>query len=101
MGLSRLFGGRRLGLAATLIAATFILASAAMPFGHHSVECHLTSPTHCTSCTIGAGGRVAQNPSALVALPWRDAGPALAAVASAPQSPAFLQISDRAPPVNG
>jgi len=101
MRLFRLFRGRRLSLAVNLVAAAFILASAAMPFGHHSLECHLKSLTHCTSCTVGAGARLAHDQGALVPMPRQDVGPALVPSPAAPESPSLCQTSDRAPPVNG
>jgi hypothetical protein len=101
MGLFRLFRGRRLGLAVNVVAAAFLLASAAMPFGHHSVECHLKSLTHCASCTAGAGARLADHHGGLVPMPRQDAGPALAPAPIAPDSPSLGRTSDRAPPVNG
>ena len=101
MGRFRLFRGRRLSLAVNLVAAAFILASAAMPFAHHSVECHLKSLTHCTACTAGAGARVAHDHGALGPMPRHDAGPALLPPPPAPESPSLRPTSDRAPPVNG
>src|SRR5262245_59598252 len=98
MGLSRLFGGPRLGRAAKLIVAAFILASAAMPFGHHSLECHLKSLTHCAPCTVGAGARLAADQAALVPIPRQDVGPAVAHAPFTPESPSLRQTSDRAPP---
>lgn len=86
--------------AASLIVALFILASATMPFGHHSVECHLKSRTHCAACTVATGTRAAQDPMALVAMPLRDAGPVLPGAAVAPPSPSLGHASDRAPPVH-
>lgn len=80
------------------VAVAFILASAAMPFGHHSLECHLKSLTHCASCTVGAGARLATDQGALVPMPRQDAGPALSPSPSAPASPSLCQTSDRAPP---
>jgi hypothetical protein len=101
MRLFRLFRGRRLRLAVNVVAAAFVLASAAMPFGHHSLECHLKSLTHCASCTVGAGARLAHDQGALVPTARQDVGPALAPTPAAPESPSLGQTSDRAPPVNG
>ena len=83
-----------------MIVALFILASATMPFGHHSVECHLKSRTHCAACTVATGTRAAQDPMALVAMPLRDAGPVLPGAAVTPPSPALGHASDRAPPAH-
>ena len=98
MRLSRGLGGRRLGMAATIIAAAFILASAALPFAHHSVECHLKSLTHCAACTVAASAKLSHNQADLVPLPRHDAGPALAVAPVTPESPSLCQTSDRAPP---
>jgi hypothetical protein len=86
--------------AASLIVALFILASATMPFGHHSIECHLKSRTHCASCTVATGTRSAQDPMALAVMPLRDEGPVLSGTAVTPRSPSLGHASDRAPPVH-
>ena len=101
MGRFRLFLGRRLSLAVNLVATASLLASAAMAFAHHSVECHLKSLTDCTACTVGAGARVAQDQGAVGPMPRHDAGPALLPPPPAPESPSLRPTSDRAPPVNG
>jgi hypothetical protein len=93
--------GRRLGIAATLIAAAFVLASSALPFAHHSVECHLKSLTHCAACTVAASAKLAHDQAALMPLPRHDAGPAFALAPATPQSPSLRQTSDRAPPFAG
>ena len=86
--------------ATSLIVALFILASATMPFGHHSIECHLKSRTHCAACTVATGTRAAQDPMALVAMPLRDVGPVLSGAAVTPPPPTLGHASDRAPPVH-
>lgn len=101
MGLFRLLGGRRLSAATNIIVAAFILASAAMPFAHHSIECHLKSVTHCAACTVGPGARLAQDQAPLPPAPRHDAGPALAPSQLTHESPALHQTSDRAPPIAG
>jgi hypothetical protein len=101
MRLSRGLVGRRLGVAATIVAAAFILASAALPFAHHSVECQLTSLTHCAACTVGASAKLAHDHAELVPLPRHDAGAALAPAPVTPESPSLCQTSDRAPPLAG
>ena len=101
MRLFRLLRGRRLSLAVKLVAAAFVLASAAMPFGHHSLECHLKSLTHCTSCTVGAGARLAHDQGGLVPILRQDEGPAVTLSPAAPESPSLCHTSDRAPPVHG
>ena len=85
--------------AASLIVTVFILASATMPFGHHSVECHLKSRTHCAACTVATGTKTAQDPTALVANSLQDAGPVLSGAAFTPPSPSLGYACDRAPPV--
>src|SRR5688572_21551294 len=101
MGLFRRLGGRRLSAVTNIIVAAFILASAAMPFAHHSIECHLKSLTHCAACTVGPGARLSHDQAALVPAPRHDAGAAIAPSLLTHESPAPHQTSDRAPPFAG
>jgi len=88
-------------LSASLLVAIFLLASATLPFGHHGIECHLKSRTHCTACVVGTGARPTQNSAALVTLGLQDAGPVLAGAAATPDSLSLGGPSDRAPPFLG
>jgi len=101
MGLFRRLGSRRLNAVTNIIVAAFIFASAAMPFAHHSIECHLKSLTHCAACTVGPGARLSHDQATLVPAPRHDAGPAIAPSPLTHESPAPHQTSDRAPPFAG
>jgi hypothetical protein len=101
MAVFRCLGGRRGHTLTNFIVAAFILASAAMPFAHHSLECHLKSVTHCAACTVGPGAKLSHDQAELVPALRRDAGPATAPSLAKHDSPAFPQTSGRAPPIVG
>jgi hypothetical protein len=101
MRLFRGIRGRRLGNAANLVVAAYILASAAMPFAHHSLDCHLKSRTHCTACAVGSSANAAHDQVALADVRLNDAGLAIAPSCVTPEYPSLRLDSDRAPPAIG
>jgi hypothetical protein len=98
MGRSRGQNGWRPAVAAAIVAAAFLVASAALPFAHHGIDCHLRSLTHSAACTVATSAKLAHDQAALLPLPGADAGPTVALAAATPDSPSLRQISDRAPP---
>ncbi|HEY7496861.1 MAG TPA: hypothetical protein VH740_00025 [Vicinamibacterales bacterium] len=95
------FTGGRLRSAANLVVAIFLLASAVMPFTHHSVECHGKSLAHCTACTVGSSANAPHVPAAPLEVGLVDAGEVDAPACRAPEFPSLGQSSGRAPPVLG
>jgi hypothetical protein len=95
---SRGQNGWRPTVAAAIVAAAFLVASASLPFAHHGIDCHLRSLTHCAACTVATSAKLAHDQAALLPLPARDAGPTVALATATPDSLSPRQISDRAPP---
>ena len=58
-----------------------------MPLGHHDLACHLKSPTHCTTCTVGSSAEAAVDPAVLARFWLLEIGAAAAASRSAPNVP--------------
>jgi hypothetical protein len=91
----------RLGVAANLVVAVFILVSAALPFTHHNLDCHLKSLTHCRACTVAAGAKAPHAHDAPVQIRLNDAGAVVVRPSTASESLSIADSSGRAPPAIG
>jgi hypothetical protein len=81
-----------------IVAVTFAVTLAALPFGHHDLVCHVKSNTHCTTCLVGTSldDNGAQPPLPPITLD--DAGQAVESTRSAITSCAPASSSGRSPP---
>jgi hypothetical protein len=89
----------RSGWVLKLVAAVYLVALAALPFGHHDIACHLKSSTHCTVCLVGTS---ADDPSAQPAIPQirlADVGRMEALTVNAKALCAPASSSGRSPPI--
>ena len=82
------------------LAAAYILALAALPFGHHDLLCHLKSSTHCTTCLIGTSADDTSAQPAMPAIVLADAGQATIAQPFAAHSCAPSSSAGRSPPAS-
>jgi hypothetical protein len=93
----RLLSGT-LRLRLKVVLALYVLAAALMPLGHHDLACHLKSPTHCTTCTVGSSAEAAVDPAVLARFWLLDLGAAAAESFQAPDVPYASIPTGRAPP---
>ena len=94
----RLPRGTRLALMLRVVIAMYVLAVALMPFAHHDVVCHVTSPSHCTTCVVGYSSDVAPEPDVLAAAGLHDAGAAMLDADIRLDAEPICAHSGRAPP---
>lgn len=92
--------GRRIGLLPQILAAAYILALAALPFGHHDLLCHLKSSTHCTMCLAGTSADDTSGQPAIPAIVLADAGQATVAQPFASHSCTRVPSAGRSPPAS-
>src|SRR4051812_33820554 len=78
-----------------LLYATFLVVS---PFEHHSLQCELQTPLHCTACATSALGSTIQ--TADVGGSWHpdDGGSAVREIIVLPEFVLDLRSNGRAPP---
>jgi hypothetical protein len=101
MSLLGRFTGRRLQMAANVIAVLFVVATAVLPLTHHSLECHRRSLAHCTACTVGSNAKAPHVHVAPADVQLIDAGAVVDPSSHTPDVPSLCQTSDRAPPAIG
>jgi hypothetical protein len=90
--------GTRVAWLLQAIVAAYALAVSLMPLAHHDVVCHAKSPTHCTTCVVGASAEPAGDGSGPARYPLDDLG-AARALAHVPGDPVTLGApAGRAPP---
>jgi hypothetical protein len=97
----RLLRRSRLGARLKAVLALYVVAAALMPLGHHDFVCHLTSTTHCTTCTVGCSAEAAGDPAVLARFWLLDAGATAVAPSSSPDAAPVRALSGRAPPAIG
>lgn len=82
----------------TLVLLVYVTALAALPVLHHDVACHIKTPTHCTTCLVGAAEKAPDHSALLGAqLVPLGASPGHAQVWGTPAPSGDL--SGRSPPV--
>jgi hypothetical protein len=84
---------------ASRLLAAYVLVAALLPAAHHDALCHLKSPTHCTSCTVGSSGETASTAVALDVLELPDAGRAEPLSPTCRQSAPVHDSAGRSPPL--
>jgi hypothetical protein len=57
-----------------LVAALYVIALVALPFGHHDLVCHYKSSTHCTTCHINSSTDNGGAQAAVAPIVLADAG---------------------------
>jgi hypothetical protein len=76
----------------------YALAVGLMPLAHHDVVCHAKSPTHCTTCVVGASAEAAGDAAGAARCSLDDLGIA-DSYAHIPSDPITLGApAGRAPP---
>jgi len=88
----------RLTVSAKLVIALYLVAFAALPFGHHDFLCHVRSSTHCDVCHVGTSADNGSAHSALTQIQLEDAGCASEIVATNVSSVVVIPSSGRSPP---
>jgi hypothetical protein len=83
-----------------ILAAAYILALAALPFGHHDLLCHLKSSTHCTTCLAGTSADDNTAQPAIPAVVLADAGQATIAQTFSAHSCVPTPSAGRSPPTS-
>ncbi len=87
-----------MGFLPQTLAAAYILALAALPFGHHDLLCHLKSSTHCTTCLAGTSADDTSAQPAIPAIVLADAGRAMILPPFAAHSCVPTLSAGRSPP---
>jgi hypothetical protein len=80
-------------------AIAYVIALAALPFGHHDLACHIKSSTHCTTCLVGTSADDSGGQPSVAPVVLDDAGQPFDG--SQPQwvSPPPAASAGRSPPV--
>src|SRR3954468_23578815 len=86
------------GLRLKVVLALYVLAAAALPFGHHDLACHIKSTTHCTTCAVGSSAEATGDSTVLARFWLLDAGIAVSGAVAAPRAATIRPASGRAPP---
>jgi hypothetical protein len=81
-----------------ILAAAYILALAALPFGHHDLLCHLKSSTHCTTCLAGTSADDTSAQPAIASVVLADAGRATIAATFSAHTCVPTPSAGRSPP---
>ena len=89
-----------MGFLPNVLAAAYILALAALPFGHHDLLCHLKSSTHCTTCLAGTSADDSSAQPAIPAIVLADAGQATISPHFAAHSCVPTHSAGRSPPAS-
>jgi hypothetical protein len=88
-----------MGFLLKVVIASYALALAVLPFGHHDLVCHLKSSTHCTTCLVGTSADDHGTQPALAPVALDDAGQAVVSSQTLTASLVSSPSSGRSPPV--